>query len=181
MTSTLLRSIALYGLLLFYGLTKDELVGRKPLSKFLSIKLIVMFTFYQSFVVRSLRVYHPSDVVTDTHTTTPVVQCAGRTRDPQVSLMDGDERCGRFECTRHLYRGALSLTSIGTGECSHRPAQMVIFSSFMMYAYTWNEYVVAGRPKTGVGRPLLDSINYGMSPPVSRTSLASVRCPLSRY
>ncbi len=103
MTSTLLRSIALYGLLLFYGLTKDELVGRKPLSKFLSIKLIVMFTFYQSFVVRYLRVSHPSDVVTDTHTTTPVVQCAGRTRDPQVSLLDGDERCGWFECTRHMY------------------------------------------------------------------------------
>ena len=43
--------IALYGLLLFYGLTKEELQGRKPLAKFLSIKLIVMFTFYQSFVV----------------------------------------------------------------------------------------------------------------------------------
>jgi hypothetical protein len=46
------RSIALYGLLLFYSLTKEELAGRRPLSKFLSIKLIVMFTFYQSFVVR---------------------------------------------------------------------------------------------------------------------------------
>ena len=45
-------SIALYGLILFYGLTKEEL-GRRPLAKFLSIKLIVMFTFYQSFVVWS--------------------------------------------------------------------------------------------------------------------------------
>ena len=45
-------TIALYGLLIFYGLTKDELKGRKPLAKFLSIKLIVMFTFYQSLVVR---------------------------------------------------------------------------------------------------------------------------------
>jgi hypothetical protein len=44
-------SVALYGLILFYGLTKEELVGRRPLSKFLSIKLIVMFTFYQSFLV----------------------------------------------------------------------------------------------------------------------------------
>jgi hypothetical protein len=44
-------SVALYGLLLFYSLTKDELIGRRPLSKFLSIKLIVMFTWYQSFVV----------------------------------------------------------------------------------------------------------------------------------
>ena len=45
-------SIALYGLVLFYGLTKEELAGDRPLAKFLSIKLIVMFTFYQSFVVR---------------------------------------------------------------------------------------------------------------------------------
>src|SRR5579863_4906202 len=45
-------SIALYGLILFYGLTKAELAGRRPLAKFLSIKLIVMFT-YQSFMVCS--------------------------------------------------------------------------------------------------------------------------------
>ena len=47
-------SIALYGLLVFYGLTKDELKSRRPLAKFLTIKLIVMFTWYQSFVVRIL-------------------------------------------------------------------------------------------------------------------------------
>jgi hypothetical protein len=45
-------SVALYGLILFYGLTKDELKGRRPLAKFLCIKLIVMATFYQEFVVR---------------------------------------------------------------------------------------------------------------------------------
>ena len=44
-------SIALYGLLLFYSLTKEELQGRRPLAKFLAIKLIVIFTFYQSFLV----------------------------------------------------------------------------------------------------------------------------------
>ncbi|KAL1748427.1 organic solute transporter Ostalpha-domain-containing protein [Schizophyllum fasciatum] len=44
-------SVALYGLLVFYGLTKEELKSRRPLAKFLTIKLIVMFTFYQSFVV----------------------------------------------------------------------------------------------------------------------------------
>ena len=43
-------------------------------------------------------------------------------------------------------------------------AQMVIFSAFMMYAYTWKEYVVPGRPKSGIWRPLWDSINYGASP-----------------
>ena len=46
-------SVALYGLIVFYDLTKAELAGRRPLAKFLSIKLIVFFTFYQSFVVRS--------------------------------------------------------------------------------------------------------------------------------
>lgn len=47
-------SVALYGLFLFYGLTKEELAGRRPLAKFLSIKLIVMFTWYQSFIVRAM-------------------------------------------------------------------------------------------------------------------------------
>ena len=46
-------SIALYGLVLFYCLTKEELAGAHPLAKFLSVKLIVIFTFYQSFVVSS--------------------------------------------------------------------------------------------------------------------------------
>ena len=36
---------------MFYGLTKEELAGNRPLAKFLSIKLIVVFTFYQSFLV----------------------------------------------------------------------------------------------------------------------------------
>ena len=46
--------MALYGLILFYDLTKEELAGRRPLAKFLSIKLIVFFTFYQSFIVRNV-------------------------------------------------------------------------------------------------------------------------------
>lgn len=49
-------SVALYGLLLFYNLTKEELKGRRPLAKFLAMKLIVIFTFYQSFVVCILMV-----------------------------------------------------------------------------------------------------------------------------
>ncbi|KAF4622085.1 hypothetical protein D9613_009583 [Agrocybe pediades] len=47
-------SIALYGLFVFYGLTKEELADKRPLAKFLSIKLIVMFTFYQTFVIKAL-------------------------------------------------------------------------------------------------------------------------------
>ncbi|KAI0750457.1 organic solute transporter Ostalpha-domain-containing protein [Fomes fomentarius] len=62
-------SIALYGLLVFYGLTKDELQGRKPLAKFMSIKLIVMFTFYQTFVFSALegRVIHATQYWTETN------------------------------------------------------------------------------------------------------------------
>ncbi|CAE6406203.1 unnamed protein product [Rhizoctonia solani] len=48
-------SIALYGLILFYDLTKQELKGRRPLAKFLTIKLIVMCTFYQEFVFDALQ------------------------------------------------------------------------------------------------------------------------------
>ncbi|KAF8630617.1 hypothetical protein AX15_002772 [Amanita polypyramis BW_CC] len=53
-------SMALYGLLLFYNLTKEDLRGHRPLAKFLAIKLLVFFTFYQSFVFDSLenRVIH---------------------------------------------------------------------------------------------------------------------------
>ncbi|KAJ7753659.1 organic solute transporter Ostalpha-domain-containing protein [Mycena maculata] len=47
-------TIALYGLLVFFGLVHEELAGRRPLAKFLCIKLIVMFTFYQSFVFSML-------------------------------------------------------------------------------------------------------------------------------
>ncbi|XP_006456404.1 hypothetical protein AGABI2DRAFT_228341 [Agaricus bisporus var. bisporus H97] len=62
-------SIALYGLLVFYGLTAEELRGRRPMAKFLAIKLIVMFTFYQSFVFEALegRVIHETQYWTETN------------------------------------------------------------------------------------------------------------------
>ena len=89
-----LRSVALYGLLLFYGLTKDELVGRKPLSKFLSIKLIVMFTFYQAFVVRPpAGASHSSDAVIDT----PFNHSSARWKDTQShSQSTGRRRTSRM-------------------------------------------------------------------------------------
>ncbi|MCO5597322.1 hypothetical protein L7F22_051398 [Adiantum nelumboides] len=43
-------SVALYGLIVLYTLIKDDLQGRRPLAKFLTIKLVVFFVFYQSFV-----------------------------------------------------------------------------------------------------------------------------------
>ncbi|KAI9508983.1 DUF300-domain-containing protein [Russula earlei] len=62
-------SIALYALILFYALTKEELAGRRPLAKFLSIKLLVIFTFYQSFVFNALknRVIHGTKFWTATN------------------------------------------------------------------------------------------------------------------
>jgi len=48
-------SIALMGLVIFYDLTKNELKGRRPLAKFLCIKLIVMVTWYQSFLFSILQ------------------------------------------------------------------------------------------------------------------------------
>lgn len=63
------RSIALYGLLVFYGLVSEELKGRRPLAKFLAIKLIVMATFYQSFAFKFLsgRVIKPTQFWTATN------------------------------------------------------------------------------------------------------------------
>ncbi|KAF5345730.1 hypothetical protein D9757_013300 [Collybiopsis confluens] len=62
-------SVALYGLFLFYGLTKEELAGRRPLAKFLAIKLIVMCTWYQSFVFTALegRVIHATQYWSETN------------------------------------------------------------------------------------------------------------------
>ncbi|KAH7100351.1 DUF300-domain-containing protein [Auriculariales sp. MPI-PUGE-AT-0066] len=50
-------SIALYGLWLFYSLTKEELDGRRPFAKFLVIKLIVALVFYQVFMFSLLQEY----------------------------------------------------------------------------------------------------------------------------
>ncbi|GAA5868622.1 hypothetical protein JCM8547_003758 [Rhodosporidiobolus lusitaniae] len=43
-------SVALYGLIVLYDLCKEQMAGKKPLSKFLCIKMVVMLTFYQSFI-----------------------------------------------------------------------------------------------------------------------------------
>ncbi|CAO1634055.1 unnamed protein product [Sympodiomycopsis kandeliae] len=50
-------SIALYGLIVLYGLLKQDLQGKKPLAKFLTIKLGIFFIFYQGFVFTILEHY----------------------------------------------------------------------------------------------------------------------------
>jgi hypothetical protein len=91
-------SFALYGLIVFYGLTKEELTGRRPLAKFLSIKLIVMFTFYQGFVVSYSKV--PVEICIDVI----AVQCSRKPRKDQGdSVLDIHQHCGWFERLVHLY------------------------------------------------------------------------------
>jgi hypothetical protein len=89
------------------------------LAKFLAIKLIVIATFYQSFVFDMLegRVIHATKYWTETN------------------IADG-------------------LNALTT--C----IEMVFASGFMMWAYTWNEYVIPDGKKTGIWKPLWDSINY---------------------
>lgn len=43
-------SVALYGLFVLYILIKDDLRGRRPLAKFMTIKLGIFLIFYQGFV-----------------------------------------------------------------------------------------------------------------------------------
>ncbi|KAJ2923159.1 hypothetical protein H1R20_g13936, partial [Candolleomyces eurysporus] len=64
-----LPSIALYGLLVFCGHVSEELKGKWPVAKFLAIKLVVMFTFYQMFVFHWLegRVIHETTYWTTTN------------------------------------------------------------------------------------------------------------------
>lgn len=52
-----LPSVALYGLLLFYSLTKEDLRGHRPLAKFLAIKMLVFLTFYQGFIVSTSKTH----------------------------------------------------------------------------------------------------------------------------
>ncbi|KIJ42912.1 hypothetical protein M422DRAFT_254033 [Sphaerobolus stellatus SS14] len=60
--------VALYGLILFYNLTCTELVGRRPLVKFLCIKGIVMLTFYQEFVCpQKYKLIHATEFWTATN------------------------------------------------------------------------------------------------------------------
>ncbi|CEH15841.1 Predicted seven transmembrane receptor-rhodopsin family [Ceraceosorus bombacis] len=43
-------SVALYGLIVLYALIKKDLEGKKPLAKFMTIKMAIFFIFYQTFV-----------------------------------------------------------------------------------------------------------------------------------
>ncbi|KAH8817849.1 organic solute transporter Ostalpha-domain-containing protein [Flagelloscypha sp. PMI_526] len=60
-------SIALYGLAVFYFATKAELENRRPLSKFLCIKLIVFIGFVQGIVFKILqgKVIHETEYLTE--------------------------------------------------------------------------------------------------------------------
>lgn len=109
--------MSLYGLLLFYGLTKEELDGRRPLAKFLSIKLIVMFTYYQTFVVsvlisyicRCLTLWIQFSILSSYGYITGEESSLGAPRLDSLtgfisnSILDHDECFRRTECADNLY------------------------------------------------------------------------------
>ncbi|KAL5513921.1 hypothetical protein ACEPAG_2682 [Sanghuangporus baumii] len=110
-------SVSLYGLFVFYGLTKDELKGKRPLAKFVCIKLIVMFTFYQSFIFDGL---------------------------------EGRVIKGTAYWTQTNIANGLNALAI----C----IEMVFFALAMIWAYPATPYKKGIH--TGIGRPLLDSLNF---------------------
>ncbi|KAJ3893147.1 DUF300-domain-containing protein [Lentinula edodes] len=130
-------SIALYGLILFYALTREELAGRRPLAKFLAIKLIVMFTWYQSFVFDALegRVIHATEYWSETN------------------IADGLNAL--TICIEASTLGSCMDGSVSTGNL-----QMIFFACFMWWAYTPAAYRIEGAKPTSIWRPLWDSINF---------------------
>ncbi|CAE6480266.1 unnamed protein product [Rhizoctonia solani] len=62
-TDTKIDRTAMYGLLLFYTLTREELNGHRPLLKFAIIKVVVALSVTQEFVFRLL---HSSDTIKST-------------------------------------------------------------------------------------------------------------------
>ncbi|EJT98287.1 DUF300-domain-containing protein [Dacryopinax primogenitus] len=113
-------TIALYALIIFYMLTHDELKDKRPLWKFLSIKLIVFFTFFQGFVFDALASY-------------------------------GIIKATEFWTTTNIADGLNALTTC---------IEMLLFALMMLWAFPVKEYRQPGAEPTGIGRPLLDSINY---------------------
>ncbi|KAI0294073.1 organic solute transporter Ostalpha-domain-containing protein [Multifurca ochricompacta] len=116
-------SIALYGLILFYGLTKEELVGRLlrgMLCLFFSLRVVLFLTkSFASIKFNALkdRVIHGTEFWSSTN------------------VADG--------------LNALAIC-----------IEMIFFSIFMMWAFSWKEYLVQpGEPHTSIWRPLWESIN----------------------
>jgi len=47
-------SAAMYALIMFYTMTKEEMAPYKPIGKFLSVKFVIFLSFWQSIVVAGL-------------------------------------------------------------------------------------------------------------------------------
>jgi hypothetical protein len=157
------------GLIIFYDLTRVELQGRRPLAKFLCIKLIVMFTWYQ--VTPALAYPTTSDIPPQgfifsilqskgiiRETGKSICTCLEHLLMTSIRILDSNQRCPRSECARYLYRGSSRLLSAEI--LPSETAQMVFFAIFMHWAYPYKEYLTKGQGKTSIWRPLWDSINF---------------------
>jgi hypothetical protein len=150
---------------MFYGLTAEELKGRRPLAKFLAIKLIVMFTFYQSFVVSTYRLLLSFSCDNVLQFSALEYRVLHGMSSPQCvdlcsiflhsyPVLDSNQHSQRTQRPRYLYRGKTPRYSFPF--CSSQ-IQMVFFSVFMMWAYSPAEYMKEGATPTSIWRPLWDS------------------------
>jgi len=112
------------GLIIFYDLTRVELRGRRPLAKFLCIKLIVMFTWYQ---VMSASANATASDISPQGFLFSVLQSKGIIRETgksicpciehplltSIRILDSNQRCPWSECARYLCRGSSMLLSSG--------------------------------------------------------------------
>jgi Organic solute transporter Ostalpha len=152
---TIFSSIALYGLIVFYGLTKEELAGRRPLAKFLSIKIIVFFTFYQSFVVCHTPLCLPFPA--ELHVLVKFNALKNRVIHgtqfwSSTNIADGLNALAICIEVRDSY--PFSPSSLADR------IQMIFFALLMMWSFQWKEYQVQPtQPHTSIWRPLWDSIN----------------------
>ncbi|SCV74137.1 BQ2448_6569 [Microbotryum intermedium] len=139
-----LISVALYGLILFYGLVKERLAGKKPLAKFLAIKGIVMS--------KSLP---PPEVQ---HSALMPFGCPLVTFY-QVFIFSVLQSHGVIKATEYWTAANVADGLAALCTC----CEMVIFSAVFFWAFSWKPYRQArapGQPHTSVFKALVHSFNY---------------------
>lgn len=111
--------VALYGLVCLYQLTKERIKDKRPLAKFLSIKLIVALTYYQAFIFAALS---QRGIIKETsepnHADTTVYTL---TISPVISILVGQEYQSRLEQHDCLYRSKLA---VSYKQCVHGTEQL---------------------------------------------------------
>jgi UDP-N-acetylmuramyl pentapeptide phosphotransferase/UDP-N-acetylglucosamine-1-phosphate transferase len=154
-------SVALYGLIAFYDLVKEQLAGKKPLSKFLCIKMVVMLTFCESTLSRRRL----------QQLTLPTNRPKFHFLHPRIARRDQGYRgtSAFLSFTSHAVANTAvpqywTATNVADGlNALCICCEMVIMSVAFAWAFNWNEYkrqAPPGAPHTNVFWAILDSLNY---------------------